>query len=254
MRFDKLFGTLGPVIAMAIASGASGCNGPEFNFNGKEGQPLSELDLTGDAPETINLVGPDIVRISEGEDFTIALEGEDDAKARMRFLLEDGTLSIMRDQESWGTRDGKLATVSITMPRPEKLVLAGSGEIHSDTLAGSAEIVVAGSGSVSTPAVEAASLDVNLVGSGHYRASGRADRLELNVAGSGNARMDGLVADRAKVKIAGSGNAVFSSDGKVDARIMGSGNVTVRGTAKCTLRSFGSGTLHCAPVDPDEED
>jgi hypothetical protein len=247
MRFDKFFSTLAPVIAMAVAAGVSGCDGSHFSFNGKEGQPLADLDLSGAAPDTINMVGPDVVRISAGPDFTIAVEGEADAKERMRFLLDDGTLSIMRDHDTWSDKDGKLATVSITMPPPAKLVLAGSGEIHSDALATSAEIMIAGSGKISTPAIEVASLDVNLAGSGNYSAGGTADRLELNVAGSGDAQLAALKADRAKVKIAGSGSAAFASDGTVDARIMGSGNVTVRGSAKCTLKSFGSGTLHCAP-------
>lgn len=247
MRFDKLFSTLGPVIAMAVASGVSGCNGPDFDFGGKEGLPLAELDLAGAAPEAVNLVGPDIVRISKGADFAIALQGDEQAKARMRFRLDDGTLSIMRNRENWGENDGKPATVSITMPAPDKLVLAGSGEIHSETLAGSAEIVVAGSGKIVTPSIEVDSLDVNLAGSGNYTAGGSARRLDLNVAGSGNAQMDSLKVERAKVKIAGSGNARLASDGTVDARIMGSGNVTVRGSAKCTLKSFGSGALHCEP-------
>ena len=42
MRLDKLFSTLGPVIAMAMASGVSGCDGSNFTFNGKEGVPLSD--------------------------------------------------------------------------------------------------------------------------------------------------------------------------------------------------------------------
>jgi hypothetical protein len=246
---------------MAVASGTNGCDGPKFRFNGKEGVRLSELDLSGDAPDTVNLVGPDIVRISEGEEFTIALEGSDEAKERMRFLLDNGTLSIMRESRNFGenwhdSRDR--ATVSITMPAPEKLVLAGSGKIHSTALAEDAEIVIAGSGRISNPEIDVGRLDVNLAGSGHYKASGSATRLDLNVAGSGNAKLDNLEAKRARIKIAGSGNATFSSDGKVDVRIMGSGNVTVRGNPKCALKSFGSGSLNCEPggatVDQEDED
>jgi len=256
MRFDKLFSTLGPVIAMAVASKISGCEdceGANFTFNGKQGEPLADLDLSGAAPEAINLVGPDVVRIGRGKDFSIALEGDDEAKERMRFLLDDGMLYVMRDRENWGDKDDKLATVSVTMPPPEKLVIAGSGEIHSDALADRAEIVVAGSGRIYTREIAVDSLDVNLAGSGHYRAGGTAERLDLNVAGSGNAKMGGLQVARAKIKIAGSGNAKFASNGHVDARIMGSGNVTVRGSAKCSLKSFGSGTLNCEPADDGPE-
>lgn len=165
----------------------------------------------------------------------------------MRFLFEDGTLTIMRDRENWGDEDELQATVSITMPPPETLVVAGSGEIHSDALAREANISIAGSGRVFTPKIEVERLDVSLAGSGRYNAGGRAERLELNIAGSGNAKMGKLKVDRAKIKIAGSGNATFASDGKVDARLMGSGNVTVRGNPRCSLKSFGSGTLNCEP-------
>ena len=242
MRFGQFFRTVGPVIAMAVASGTSGCEGPRFRFNGKEGVPLADLDLSGISPDTVNLVGPDIVRISEGEEFSIALEGSDEAKQRMRFLLDEGTLSIMRESRNFGENwhdNRDRATVSITMPAPEKLLLAGSGKIHSTALADRAEIVVAGSGRISTPGIDV-------------------DRLDVNLAGSGNARLDNLDVGRARIKLAGSGNATLSSDGKVDVRIMGSGNVTVRGNPRCTLKSFGSGTLYCEPrgatVDQEDED
>ena len=78
MRFDKFIKSVAPAIAMAVASGAKGCESSTFTFNGKEGVRLSDLDLSGDAPDEVNLMGADIVRIVEGEDFGIALEGDDD--------------------------------------------------------------------------------------------------------------------------------------------------------------------------------
>jgi hypothetical protein len=256
MRFDKFLKDVAPAIAMAMAAASTaGCDG-KFSFNGKQGVPLSELDLSGGAPDTITLAGPDIVRISEGPDFTIAVEGEAEAKERMRFLLEDGTLSIMRGDQSWVDSPRDQATISITMPPPRKLVIAGAGEMHSDILARKAAIVIAGAGTISTPNVAVDSLDVNLAGSGRYRASGYTEELDLNLAGSGRVKLGELKAGRAKVKLAGSGNATFASDGDVDVVIVGSGNVTVRGSATCKVKSLGSGTLTCergATVVDDEK-
>ena len=244
MRFDKFIKTVAPAIAMAMAAGAKGCDSSKFTFNGKEGVPLSELDLSGDAPDGVNLMGADIVRITEGEDFTIALEGDDEAKERMRFIFEDGTLSVLRDRsEDWS--DSGKATVTITMPAPSHLVLAGSGKLFSDALAKEAEITIAGSGKLETIGIDVDSLEVSIAGSGRYRASGKAHRLDLNIAGSGDADLKGLWVGKADVSIAGSGDAIFSSDGKVNASIMGSGNVTVRGGATCKVKSFGSGSLTC---------
>lgn len=243
MNVGKFFKSVGPVLAMAAAAGVAGCDGMNVQMGGKEGVPLSELDLSGETPTGVALFGPDIVRISEGEDFTISVTGDQDAKDRMRFVLDDGSLGITREKNSW-SNDGK-ATVSITMPAPASLVVAGSGQIVSEALAEDAEISIAGSGTLDTPNVAATALEVSIAGSGHYKASGTAESLELSIAGSGDGDMSGLKVDRADITIAGSGNAAFASDGDVSATIMGSGDVTVRGNARCTINSLGSGKLVC---------
>ncbi len=247
-RFDKIIRTVGPFIALAAMGGMmAGCQnrGGEYRFKGTRGVPLSELDMSGDAPAAINLMGPDHVVVSEGADFTIALQGTEAAKDRMRFVLEDGTLSIMRQDIDWNDDDGEVATVNVTMPAPEKIVIAGSGQLAASRLADEAEIVIAGSGSASILEIDSTSLDVSIAGSGRLTAGGKVRELDLSVAGSGTADMVGLEAEDAEINIAGSGKATFSSDGEVNANIMGSGNVTVRGSARCRVHSMGSGSLVC---------
>lgn len=247
-RFDKFIRTVGPFVALAAMSGmVAGCQnrGGEFQFNGSKGVPLSELDMSGDAPTTINLMGPDHVVVSEGADFAIALQGTDEAKDRMRFILKDGTLSIMRQDMDWNDDDGGIATVNVTMPAPEKIVIAGSGQLAASALADEAEIAIAGSGSASILDINSTSLGVSIAGSGHLTAGGKVRELDLSVAGSGTADMAGLEVEDAEINIAGSGEATFSSDGEVNANIMGSGTVTVRGSARCRVHSMGSGSLVC---------
>jgi len=254
MRFDKFFEALGPMVAMAAANGGFRCEDGKFGTEGMEGVPLAELDLSGDTPEIVKLLGADVVRISEGKEFTIAVEGEEDAKERMRFRVTDGALTILRERENW--RGGPSATVTITMPAPRRLELLGSGVIHADALADEAKIAIMGSGKVETHDIDIASLKVKFAGSGSYKASGKAGELKIAIAGSGSARLGGLKADKVEIAITGSGDAVFASDGEVNAKIMGSGQVTVRGSARCRVKSFGSGTLVCEPagatIDGDE--
>lgn len=245
MRFDKFFESIGPMVAMAMANGGFKWEDGKFSSNVKEGVPLSELDLSGETPDTIKLVGADGVRIHEGEDFTIAVTGEDEAEERMRFIAEDGVLLVMRDRQEW--RGGPSATVTVTMPAPRKLELLGSGTIHADALASEAKIAVMGSGKIVTHDLDIDRLKVKFAGSGTYKASGQAKKLDISVAGSGRASLAGLQAGDAKVSITGSGEATFCSDGEVEAKIMGSGLVTVRGNARCRVQSFGSGTLVCEP-------
>lgn len=246
----KIIRGIAPVFALAAAAGLSGCDGKVL-INGEEGVPLADLDIAGKTPSDLVLAGPDRVVVRSGDALKIDVSGDPAAAAALRFTLDGEALGIMRKK---GKIEGNgKATVTVTMPGLEKLVLAGSGAIEADALAGSPEVVIAGSGTAGAARVDASQLEVTIAGSGTFRASGTADVLELTVAGSGTADMAGLKADEADVTIAGSGKAAFASDGTVKANIMGSGEVTVAGSAKCTIKSMGSGKLNCtnAPNPPE---
>lgn len=249
MRFRKVLKALGPVVAVAIAGGLAGCDGANITFNGDEGVPLAELDLSGEAPTEVVLLGPDSVAIRTGETLAIEVEGADEIKQRLRFAREDGALAITRTKgEGRGT-----ATVIVTMPSPRKLTVGGSGTMTAAELTGDAEANILGSGALEVAGISADRLSVNVAGSGSMKGAGKTDKLDLDVLGSGSADLARLSADDVEVTIAGSGGATFQSDGEVDAEILGSGSVTVRGDARCKVNSIGSGRLVCErkaePVD-----
>lgn len=238
----KILKGVAPLVALVLATG---CNG-NIHINGSDGVPLSELDLAGKSPTELVLAGPDNVVVTRGDVLAIDVGGDQDAVDALRFTLDEDALGIMRDNELRNSISGR-ATVRVTLPKLEKLVVAGSGTVEADVLDGNAEVTVAGSGTARTAKVDADALEVNIAGSGTYRAAGRANALELTIGGSGEAEMEGLKVDRAEITIAGSGDAAFASDGTVEASIMGSGDVTVTGAATCTISSMGSGTLKCRP-------
>ena len=241
MQFKKVMKRLGPVIAVAIAAGLAGCDKANFSFDGKEGVPLADLDLSGDPPSEVVLLGPDSLEIRTGEALAVDVEGEPETVERLRFVRDGDSLAVMRSKgESSGT-----ATVIVTMPSPRKLTVGGSGSLKAAELTGKAEANVLGSGSLDVAGVSADTLTVTIAGSGSMRAGGKAERLDLDVLGSGSARLDDLSVDRADVTIAGSGGAAFRSDGEVEAEILGSGSVTVRGDARCKVNAIGSGSLVC---------
>lgn len=239
----KLIKGLAPIAAIALGAGLAGCNGARVHIGDSDGVPLSELDLTGEAPTGLVLAGPDTVLLEEGETLAIDVSGDPAAVDALRFTLAEGSLGIMRRSES-GRSDGK-AEVRVTMPAPETIVVAGSGTVEAGRLAPGASVTIAGSGKARAPAVEGQSLEVTIAGSGAFEAAGNVERLDLTIAGSGSARMAALKAEEAKITIAGSGDAGFASDGTVDAKIIGSGDVRITGTAKCTVNSLGSGTVTC---------
>lgn len=241
----KLLKGLAPVFAVAVAAGVGGCDG-NVSINNDKGVRLSELDTSGKAPTELVVAGPDNVIVTEGATLDIDVSGDPQAVEALRFTLDERTLGVMREKSEWKA-DGK-ATVRITMPPLEKLVVAGSGTAEVPRMAGQAEVTIAGSGTARTARIDGEQLDVTIAGSGSYEAAGEARNMDLTIAGSGSARMGGLKVDTADVTIAGSGDAEFASDGTVEAKIMGSGDVRVTGTATCTINSMGSGTLRCSPA------
>lgn len=242
-RFNRFTKALGPIIAIALAAGAAGCEG-KVSINGNDGKPLSELDMSGKAPEELVLAGPDEVRVTTGDKLAITVDGDAEVRDQLRFTLKDGSLAIHRQDKTFAASE-KVAIINVTMPAPREVVMAGSGKITAAQLASKAEVTVAGSGTIESSAVSGESLDLTIAGSGNFRAAGEVKKLDMTIAGSGSAQMDALKAERAEVNIAGSGNTVFASDGDVQANIMGSGNVTVKGRARCTVSSLGSGKLVC---------
>lgn len=250
----NLVRALAATAVLGLAVGVSACNDGNFSINGEKGVPLAELDMTGPAPSEVAMLGPDEVHLVKGDKLTITVDGDSAAKDALRFTLKDGTLGIAR--QNWKS-DGGHATITVTMPVPSKLVMAGSGTITSQSLGGDkAEITIAGSGNVDAGGIEAGDLQVDVAGSGSLRGTGHAKSLRLTVAGSGNADLDGLKVDDAKIDVAGSGKTRFASDGKVKANIMGSGEVRVRGRATCKVSSMGSGQLICesGPATQDASD
>lgn len=245
------FRKVAPLAAIAMATGLAGCDKMNFKIGDTEGVPLADLDISGDPPTQLVLAGPDTVVITDGKKLVITVEGDQAAVDALRFSLKDGTLGVLRADQSW--KNTGAATIRVTMPSPKSLTLLASGTIQAASLSGDASVQILGSGKVSTAKVAANSLDITIAGSGSYDAAGATKSLDVSVAGSGSAAMAGLKADSADISVLGSGNTEFASDGDVSAEIMGSGNVTVIGRATCKVNSVGSGTVTCKPDNQEGE-
>jgi hypothetical protein len=232
---------LAPFAAAALIAPLAACDG-QMEINGQKGVPLAEVELTGTPPIEVVLASGDTVIVSDGNTFTIKAEGP--GADSLRFVRDERTIGITREE---GFSGKQTATIRITMPPPEELVIAGSGTIQAQSLAEDAEISIGGSGMIAFQRAAAQKLAINIGGSGKVRGAGTAQVLEVNIGGAGDVELAGLKADSAEVSIGGSGDVEFASDGAVEANIAGAGDVKVSGNAKCTVNAFGSGTLTCVP-------
>ena len=251
MKIHKLLKGLAPLAALAGAVMVSGCDGVNIQIGDKEGVPLAELDMSGEAPTEIVLAGPDKVIVRDGPEMDIDVSGDADAVDALRFSIDGETLAISREKDSWKGKGA--ATVTVTLPEVNGVVLAGSGDVEIEKMTRRAEVTIAGSGTAKVAELNAETFDMTIAGAGDFEAAGSVDRLDMTIAGSGRAKMAGLKVERADISVAGSGDAEFSSDGKVEASIVGSGRVTVLGRADCTVSAVGSGKLNCKPAASDAD-
>ena len=194
----------------------------------------------------IRLGGPDTVVFAIGPERAIRVEGNDDARARLRLRIEDDTLVIDREKRGVRFGDGSTATVYVTAPALSRAALAGSGDMQ---IAGVRDaklaLSVSGSGDLDASDLDVRDLSGSLHGSGTMTLAGAADRVSLSVAGSGDVKANGLRADTAEVAVAGSGDVALTADGSVSASVRGSGDIDIAGSASCSRSTSGSGRIRC---------
>lgn len=231
-----------PATLFALAATLAGCESGGMEINGQSGVPLAEVVIAGPPPAEVVLASGDTVIVTDGDTFSLEVEGTDTES--LRFVRDDEVIGISRER---GWSGASKATIRITMPPPREVVIGGTGTIRAQSLASTAEISIGGSGTVEFDQVKAESLDINIGGSGSVKGAGTARKLDILIGGSGRIALAGLTADTAEVTIGGSGDVEFASDGTVEANIGGAGDIRVAGNAKCTVETFGAGTLTCTP-------
>ncbi len=220
-------------------------NGQRMSVEPGEGEAVGEVALA-DFDE-VTLAGPDHVRITIGEEFSVRAEGPEEILELLEFERDGDTLEIKRDNQGFGINGPNgVATVYVTMPALEGVTLAGSGNMRIDRAESEEfDVTIAGSGSVAIGELSATDAEFRIAGSGDLDVAGTAARVEIDVAGSGNVVASDLEVERMDINIAGSGDVEAFVTGEVDADFIGSGNARIRGGAQCNSRSMGSGELTC---------
>jgi len=234
------------LLAASATLGLAACDDPVVSIEGHTGVPLAKLAVSGNPISQVTLLGSDTVRIVRGGTPGIQVSGDPRAVDALRFVLTDGKLGVGRKPDA--DVGGGTATVTITTPSVDHLIMAGSGTISSERLDGpTVGVTIGGAGKVEVGAITAGQLDVEVLGSGAFTGGGHADKLALTLAGTGDADLSRLTAGQAQIDVAGTGTGSLSSDGKVTGSVVGTGTVTVHGKAQCKVSVTGTGSVTCQP-------
>jgi len=224
----------------------AGCNPTIVSIDRQTGVPLAKLMMADQTISSVALLGPDTVTVVHGDKPGTRVAGDPKVADALRFVVTDGKLGVSR--KTGATFGDGIATITVTTPAVDHLIMAGSGKITSDRLSGKAvEVTIGGSGQVKVDAITAEKLDVEVAGSGLFTGSGHTGKLTLTIAGTGTADMARLNAGEAQISLAGTGGGSLASDGHVTGAVIGTGVVTVHGKAHCDVSVTGTGKVNCTP-------
>lgn len=234
-------------IAMAAAATA-GCH----SSRAEDGGPTVQKSFPVGAFDKLEVAGPYDVTVRTGANPSVSASGPQ--KILDRLVVEvKGDKLVIHTQEhhgmfNWGFRSNGSAKLDVTVPALSRAVIAGSGGITVDKIAGeSFDGAVAGAGDLNLDSVQVKSLKLAIGGSGDIRArTGQAQDAEYHIAGSGDLDASGLQVQAATVAIMGSGSIKGQATGAADVKIMGAGDVTLTGGAKCSISKMGAGDVNCS--------
>lgn len=242
-------------LPLALGLAVSGCTAKETE-RGRTGEsgttdsgPQTTRDYALSDFSAVSVTGPDDLRITMGEGFSISATGPQAEIDELEIERDGDRLSIGRRKNGsfFGGRNHVGVKIAVTMPRLTAVRLTGSGEVEADAMEGDAvEAVVTGSGDLKVARLTAKSVSMAISGSGDIDVdSGTVDSSEYRVTGSGNIEAEGLAARTLDISITGSGDVEARASEAASVSIMGSGDASVVGGAKCSSRTLGSGEVRC---------
>ncbi|NOX86563.1 MAG: DUF2807 domain-containing protein [Chlorobi bacterium] len=190
------------------------------------------------------------VYISYGEKSSVTVKADSDIINRIITRVENGVLTIT---SKGNFRNVHVLDVYVTMPRLDKLMNTGSGDIVcKGPLKGKdVEISVSGSGDLRAD-MDAVNLEMKISGSGDVNLSGVRGIFQLTITGSGDVNAADLQLDTCAVYISGSGDVKLKGKAaNLITKIVGSGDLNAYGLTAVNVnaKSNGSGDIVVSVVE-----
>lgn len=204
-------------------------------------------DLNGFNTIVSNLPTP--VYITEGKDYEVTLEGQQNIIDLVETKLEDNRLTL-NIKNGYSISGDIHLIVRIKSPNIQGIISHGSGSIGvlNHFQCHSLSIKNSGSGNIEMEGFWSKQLSVALTGSGNITIrDGSTDKASVMLTGSGYLMAPNLSSKNMALQLTGSGDATTGSCDTLNARIAGSGNITYRGKPQLIQHLTGSGKFIHVP-------
>jgi hypothetical protein len=159
------------------------------------------------------------ITITESNDQQLMVSAQENLISLLETEVVNGTLFI-----SFGSHavvSDSLIAIQIYLPRLNGVTQTGSGNITS----------------------ELAIPEINLLGSGTIKCSGKTDLVQVKLAGSGVVNLEEVISSKADVKITGNGNVSLHVTNDLNVTIPGTGIVYYSGLPKIQKNITGTGQV-----------
>ena len=207
------------------------------------GDVITETRAVSGFDQVVLACSGDII-LTQGEEESLRIEGEDNIVAKITTEVRNGTLYLEFEESSISFVTTKGLRFYLTMQDISKLTISGSGDIESAEInTTSLDIVIAGSGDVDIETFSAKRLDVTISGSGDIDMAGEAQNQEINITGSGHYNTRHLQSQAVSITVAGSGDVTVWAEDSLDVKILGSGDIYYFGRPSVSQTILGSGDV-----------
>jgi len=208
---------LAALLALATQARAQGVDGRKYATG-----PFDTLVITGSA--TLKLV--------QGGEDSVFVEGDDEAQGAVRFDVDDGVLRI-RPSGAWKFWRSKQLLIVVTARELKRIEIRGAADVvAAEPLAlKQVQVRISGAGSVRLDKVKADTLEVSISGVGTAQMAGSAETLQVRISGRGAYHGENLASKWATLSVSGTGDVKLWATKELTASVSGVANVDFWGSA-----------------------
>ena len=212
-------------LALAAPAAAQGADGKRYALG-----PFDTVVLNGTAT----------VRLAQGADDSVFIEGDDETQDAVDLDLDGGVLRI-RPSGSWKFWRSKQIQIVVTARDLRRVEIKGAADVVASEPLRLKQLVVriSGAGSVRFDKLKADKLEFNVSGSGTGQLAGAVDDLVVRISGRGVYLGENLVSQTANLSVSGAGEVKVWATRELTAHVSGVATIDFWGNAKVTRSNSG---------------
>ena len=212
-------------LALAASADAQGVEGRRYTLG-----PFDALSISGSAT----------VRLVQGGEDSVVIEGDDEVQEAIRLDVDDGVLRV-RPSGAWKFWRSKQLQMTVTARELKRLEISGAADIVAaePVRVKQLQVRIAGSGTVRLDKLRTEKLEVSIAGVGNAQFAGSTDQLALRIAGRGVYLGENFASQSATISVSGAGDVKVWATKELTATVSGVANVEFWGPAAVRRNSSG---------------